>query len=64
MLGWAVLNGMGVSAELPIFETHNGGQSWSPIKLPGGTGVYGMSVIFESVIFVWNNERLYRLIRD
>jgi len=62
--GWAVLNGMGFSAELPITETQDGGQSWKPIKLAGGPGIYGMSVVSESVIFVWNNEGLYRLIRD
>jgi photosystem II stability/assembly factor-like uncharacterized protein len=63
-LGWAVLNGMGVAGELPMFETHDGGQSWRPIKFPSAISIYGMSVVSGTDIILWNNTTIYRLIRD
>jgi photosystem II stability/assembly factor-like uncharacterized protein len=60
-LGWAMPDMFGIG-KLPIFETRDGGQSWKPVELPGDPWIYGMSVVSESVIFVWDDTRLYRMI--
>jgi len=60
-LGWAVPSFIKNGGILPVYQTTNGGESWSQVRSPRGAEIEGCSVASDTTVFCWGYGRLYRL---